>query len=227
MRKKFVAVACAAALALSMPTLAFATGSNQGGGPGTDTPTAPDNQGDDDLGPKPNTVYYSDVNYYSELNKVVGEISGTDKDSNPYSATVTLKDAKDVTIVPTDKKASNVDESIEYTRMQSFEITSKDFKAGDELVTVVWRPYEDAIGYVCYVYVEHGDGTKSESFCLPVDEEGKVTLTMGNLSTVTFGLTDQKFNQDAADKYNAKHNNGGKAQAVDNSAKSPKTGDAL
>ncbi|WP_172136402.1 hypothetical protein [Adlercreutzia sp. ZJ473] len=257
MRKKFVAVACAATLALSMPTLAFAAGeagdngSNKGtqsveqtntpdkpsaDKPGTAHPDAPDEY----LAPEPNTVFIQDATYYPELNKVVGQAAGTDANGEYYFAKVALKDTKDVEIKLTDKKASNFDDSKKYTKVQSFEITSKDYKAGS-VVTVAWQTYENATGYACYVYVEHGDGSDPEWFYLPVDENGEVTLTMDNLSTVTFALTGEKYVEPApaadvppatdAPAADATTNVAKAAKtaviAVDNGATSPQTGDAL
>ncbi|WP_165055286.1 MULTISPECIES: hypothetical protein [unclassified Adlercreutzia] len=240
MRKKFVAIACAAMLALAMPALAFAADPANAGGnisaemnPSAAQGTSPDdNQGPDNYKPEPGehkTSWYS-----PKLEGAIGVSWGYDDEGNYFNAKVTAKGAEDIEVVKTDEKASNFDNTKDYTKVQSFEVTSKDFKAGKDLVTVAWVAGVDATGYTCYAYVEHGDGSAPESFCLPIDPSGRVTFTMGNLSTITFGLTAETFDQAAADKYNAAHNYGGdvapqvaKAVATDNKAESPKTGDAL
>lgn len=247
MRKKFVAVACAAMLALAMPALAFAADANpspeknpsaNAGQTDKDDNQAnkDDNEGESQGGnqnfEKPAASEDTLYHYSPSVDAVTGICYGVDDEGENFYVYAELQGAKDVQIKKTDKTASNFDNSKEYVKVQSFEITSKDFEAGDELVTIVWEAGYNAQGCVCYAYVEHGDGSAPEAFYLPVNKIGMVKLVMGNLSTVTFGLTEQTFDEAAATDFNNKYNNGGKAQVVkavaaDNGATSPKTGDAL
>lgn len=109
---------------------------------------------------------------------------------------------------------------------KSYEITAS---KENVKVTLVYTTDEDFAGLTCYVFVEHADGT-TEKFIREVSADGTVSITMDKLSTVTFSISDEVYDDVYGDKGDNKEKSdtskGGstKTAASDSKSTSPKTG---
>ena len=149
--------------------------------------------------------------------------TSTTKDSagNDVSLKMTVKGADWVKATPTDTKAKNYNmEGKTVVAEQSFDLSASTENAK---VTLVYTTDKDYAGLTCYVFVEHADGT-TEVFTQPVAADGTVTVNMDKLSTVTFSISNEKYNAGGNDSGSSSSSTVPTTGTKDKKSTSPKTG---
>ena len=223
MRKWLIAILCAAAMMVALPAMAFAQGSANNGddtAPSSSRSAAP--------------YEYKDVTYWGKAGSPDADgiqtyyIAGIADHQVDYgkikvSSNITLDNVE-----VTAEKAGNFVEG-DYLRVASFKIESKDFDINGDTITLAWEAMGDVYdptrssynGLKCLIFIEHADGTFDQGEAGVTD--GYVTVIMDKLSTITFALTNEKFEGELGPVEIFSD----KPAAKDDSSVSPKTGGIL
>lgn len=221
MRKMLIALMCAAAMMLALPAMAFAVDS-----PSNGDQTAPSS------GASSGSYEYKDVTYWGKAGSPDADgiqtyyIAGIADHKVSYGQ---IKVDSDITIDKvevTSEKAGNFVEG-DYLNVASFIIESKDFDINGDKITLAWEAMGDTYdptrtsyeGLKCLIFIEHADGTFDQGEAGVTD--GYVTVIMDKLSTITFALTNEKFEGEPGPVEILSK------KGVDDSSVSPKTGGIL
>ena len=214
MRKKLIALLCAAVIAMALPAMAFAVDGSATNG----DETTPNSSSSGSVQP----YEYKDVTYWGKAGSPDADgiqeyyVAGVADHNVSYGR---IKVASDITldkVEVTAEKAGNFVEG-DYLAVASFIIESKDFDAKGDRITLAWEAGRDNTGLKCLIFIEHADGTFDQGEA-GVDEKGYVTVIMDKLSTITFALTNDKYEGELGPV---------EILSKDDSSVSPKTGGIL
>lgn len=208
MKKRIIALVCAAALAMCLPVLAFASDPSPTNGNSGQASTPTYNSGS-----SANKGSYSSPRWTDngDGTKTMTRGYSAGKDLSVFVKTdITVDKNVQATVKNTQQNASNYTPSDKDVAVVSYEITSSNFADSGTTMTLVYTLDEQYSGFICNIYIEHGDGS-TEVMTKSVAANGTVDVTIDRLSTFTFVLTNEKAT----------------AAAADNKATSPKTGGIL